>query len=36
MNKMYMRVMRMLAVTVPFCKTMNCIAQAICRTKDDW
>ena len=23
-------------ITVPFCKTMNCIAQAICRTKDDW
>ena len=24
------------SVTVPFCKTMNCIAQALCRTKDDW
>ena len=24
------------SITVPFCKTMNCIAQAICRTKDDW
>lgn len=23
-------------VNVPFCKTMNCIAQAVCRTKDDW
>ena len=23
-------------VTVPFCKTMNCVAQALCRTKDDW
>ena len=23
-------------VSVPFCKTMNCVAQAICRTKDDW
>ena len=23
-------------VTAPFCKTMNCIVQAICRTKDDW
>jgi len=24
------------AITVPECKTMNCIAQALCRTKDDW
>ena len=24
------------AVTVPFCKAMNCVAQAICRTRDDW
>ena len=24
------------SITVPFCKTMNCIAQAICRTKDNW
>lgn len=24
------------SINVPFCKTMNCIAQAICRTKDDW
>ena len=24
------------AVTVPYCKTMNCIAQAISRTKDSW
>ena len=23
-------------VTIPFCKTMNCVAQAICRKKDDW
>ena len=23
-------------VTVPFCKTMNCLAQAICRSKDSW
>ena len=23
-------------VTVPFCKVMNCVAQALCRTKDDW
>ncbi len=23
-------------VTVPFCKAMNCVAQAICRTRDDW
>ena len=23
-------------VTVPFCKAMNCVAQALCRTKDDW
>ena len=24
------------SVTVPFCKTMNCISQALCRLKDDW
>ena len=23
-------------VTVPFCKAMNCVAQALCRTKDNW
>ena len=23
-------------VSVPFCKTMNCVAQALCRTKDVW
>ena len=23
-------------VTVPFCKAMNCVAQALCRTKDSW
>lgn len=23
-------------VTVLFCKTMNCVAQALCRTRDDW
>ena len=23
-------------VTVPFCKAMNCVAQALCRTKDYW
>lgn len=23
-------------VTVPFCKAMNCVAQALCRQKDDW
>ena len=23
-------------ITVPECKTMNCIAQAICRNSDDW
>ena len=23
-------------VTVPFCKAMNCVAQALCRTRDDW
>ena len=23
-------------VTVPFCKAMNCVAQALCRMKDDW
>ena len=23
-------------ISVPFCKTMNCVAQAICKTKDDW
>ena len=24
------------AITVPECKTMNCVAQAICRTRDGW
>ena len=24
------------AITVPECKAMNCLAQALCRTKDDW
>ena len=23
-------------ITVPFCKTMNCVAQALCRAKDNW
>lgn len=23
-------------VTVPFCKAMNCVAQALCHTKDNW
>ena len=23
-------------IHVPFCKTMNCVAQALCRTKDSW
>ena len=23
-------------VTIPFCKAMNCVAQALCRQKDDW
>ena len=23
-------------VSVPFCKVMNCVAQALCRTKDTW
>ena len=23
-------------VNVPFCKTMNCVAQALCRCKDSW
>jgi hypothetical protein len=23
-------------ITVPFCKTMNCISQAICKLKDTW
>lgn len=23
-------------VSVPFCKTMNCVVQAVCRMKDDW
>jgi len=23
-------------ITVPECKTMNCVAQALCRTKDNW
>ena len=24
------------AISVPACKTMNCIAQALCRLRDDW
>lgn len=24
------------SINVPFCKTMNCVAQAICKMKDDW
>ena len=24
------------SVTVPFCKTMNCMVQAVCRQKDSW
>lgn len=24
------------SVSVPLCKTMNCVVQAICRMKDDW
>ncbi len=24
------------AIHVPFCKAMNCIVQALCKTKDDW
>lgn len=24
------------SITVPLCKTMNCVAQAVCRMKDDW
>ncbi len=24
------------AIHIPFCKAMNCVAQALCRTKDDW
>ena len=24
------------AIHVPFCKAMNCVAQALCKTKDDW
>lgn len=24
------------SVSAPFCKTMNCVVQAICRIKDDW
>ena len=24
------------SISVPFCKTMNCLVQAICRTRDDW
>jgi hypothetical protein len=24
------------AITVALCKTMNCVAQALCRLKDDW
>ena len=23
-------------ISAPFCKTMNCIAQAVCKLKDDW
>ena len=23
-------------ITTPFCKAMNCVAQALCRLKDDW
>ena len=23
-------------ISVPACKTMNCVAQAICRVRDDW
>lgn len=23
-------------VTIPFCKAMNCVAQALCHKKDDW
>ena len=23
-------------ISEPFCKTMNCVAQALCRLKDDW
>lgn len=23
-------------VTIPFCKSMNCVAQALCHQKDDW
>jgi hypothetical protein len=23
-------------ITVPACKTMNCVAQALCRTRDTW
>ena len=23
-------------ITVPFCKTMNCVAQSLCRLKDSW
>ena len=24
------------AIHVPFCKAMNCVVQALCKTKDDW
>ena len=24
------------SISVSFCKTMNCVAQAVCKTKDDW
>ena len=24
------------SIIVPFCKTMNCVAQAICKMRDDW
>ena len=23
-------------IDVPFCKTMNCVAQGLCRQKDSW
>ena len=24
------------SISVPFCKTMNCVAQAVCKKKDNW
>lgn len=24
------------SISVPFCKTMNCVAQAVCKKKDSW